>query len=79
MKLLICIFLSMFVYGLVTSQLAGALLALVMAGFVYYASKRFAAQDSAYANDPSNAPAPLTTQQVLDDACVECSCPKDRP
>jgi hypothetical protein len=73
------VFLGLFIYGLIISHLGGALLSLGMVGFMYYASKRFAAQDAAYAADPRNAPKPPCKQAELDQAGVECAWPKDLP
>lgn len=55
MRLLMAVFLGMFVYGLWTIKLGAALAALGMFCFVFWADRKFAAQDRAYAADPRNA------------------------
>jgi hypothetical protein len=79
MRALTAVFITLAAYGLVTGHLGGAVLALLMLGLIRYASKRFAAQDRAYSADPGPALAPRTTQQILDEAGVECSGPKNQP
>ena len=78
MKVLLWTFIGMFWYGVIVGPQGAGLLAFAMAAFVYWADKRFTAQDKAWASDPRNAPKPPCTRQVLDQAGVECSEPKDR-
>jgi len=75
MTFLILLFLAMFVYGVVTAQWGGAVLALLMTGFCYWARGQFAAQDAAAARDPARAQCPKSTEQCLCDG--ECECTRD--
>jgi len=77
MRVLGFIFAAMVVYGLVIGHIGGALIALCMLGFIYYANRVFKQQDAAWRADPRNASNPRCTLHDLDEACVECSTPKD--
>lgn len=48
MKFLFCVFLALFWYGIVFGHTGPAMLSFVMALLMYYADKRFAAQDAAH-------------------------------
>lgn len=76
MKLLIAVFLGMFVYGVVTMHLGGALLALLMAGFVQFARGHFAKEDARWEALPQHAKQQQGTQQALCD--YDCECMRDR-
>ncbi len=55
MRLLMAVFLGMFVYGLWAVSYGAGLLSLGMFLFTWWADRKFAAQDQAYAADPRNA------------------------
>lgn len=76
MKLLVTIFTGMFLYGVAAGPLGAGILSLGMAVFTFWAGRKFAAQDRAWVADPRNAPKPRSTQEMLDEAGVECSASK---
>lgn len=78
MKLLSLVFLALTLYGIFTAHLGAALLAAFMTVFVRAAENHFNRQDAAHAAGPNAAAKPPCTQQLLDQAGVECSSPADR-
>jgi hypothetical protein len=77
MRLLLLVFLGMFIYGLWAGMYGGAIISLGMLVFIWLGERRFAAQDRAYAADPRNAK-PLGPS--TDDALAEhdCECMRSR-
>ena len=73
MRLLMAVFLGMFVYGLWAVSYGAGLLSLGMFLFTWWADRRFAAQDKAYAADPRNARAlgPSTNDALAE---YDCEC-----
>jgi hypothetical protein len=73
MRLLLLVFLGMFVYGIWAGMHGGAIIALGMLVFIWLAERVFAAQDKAYDADPRNARAlgPSTNDALTEHDC-EC-------
>lgn len=71
MRLLQAVFLGMFIYGMWAGMHGGAIIAAGMVVFIWLAGRVFAAQDRAYAADPSNA---RDIQPPTSDALAEHDC-----
>jgi hypothetical protein len=71
MRLLLVVFLGMFIYGLWAGMHGGAIIALGMLVFIWLGERVFAAQDKAYNADPRNARA---VQCPTSDALAEHDC-----
>ena len=76
MKSLVLVFLLMALYGVATMHLGGAVLALAMAGLVYYARGHFARADAHWEAMPRQAKTPGPTEHELDRH--ECECMRDK-
>jgi len=73
LKIFGVIFLSFFVYGIVTGLLGAGLLSLCMFGLTCYSARVFERQDTARKNDPAWAVKPIDTLTALDEHCCECT------
>jgi hypothetical protein len=74
MRTLLIIFLTMFLYGVVTFQPAGTFISLVAAVLVYYGGKHLDKKHRAALNDPRLAYKPKDTTSLLDKHQCECMC-----
>lgn len=79
MTFLTLVFFGLALYGALTGRPGVVLITLFMACLMILAQRIFMAQDKAWLADPRNAPNPRSTQEALDQACVEYSTPKDQP
>lgn len=77
MTFLTLVFFGLALYGALTGHIGASMLALFMAGLMILAQRVFMAQDKAWLADPKHAPTERTTQEILDEAGVEHSTPKD--
>jgi hypothetical protein len=72
MRLLIALFLGMFVYGVLCNFVGAGLIALVAAGFTAWADKRVEHNIKQHNTDPRNAKRPADTPYKLDEHDCQC-------